>query len=166
VAHPDGTGLTRLTDNKAQYTFPPWSSARQKFAVVSGNMGDSNLLYLMDYDGSNLSLLVSDSSIALISYLAWSPDGRYLVFAARNSTSNFDLYKVTGPGLNAGLVRLTNTASMSETWPHWSPDSSKIAFQTQTITQSGTLASSTWGIEVINADGTGRHALLQGYGGG
>jgi Tol biopolymer transport system component len=175
LINPDGSELTKITSGLTQYFFPVWSPIRQKFAVIAGT--NLNSLYLMDYDGANLSLWVYGSADASISANAsisinasilgpaWSPDGKKLVFSAKDRTSS-DIYTITGLGLNEGLVKLTNTASVNENWPKWSPDGSRIAFQTQTITQLGTQLISTWGVDVMNADGTGRHTLMQGFGSG
>jgi Tol biopolymer transport system component len=159
VTNQDGSGLTKLTNDNFRYTYPVWSPVRQKFAVVSNRRN----LYLMDYDGANLTPLVSALDIYEIKSPVWSPDGSHLVFSATDSLlGNYDdIYSVTGTGINEGLTKLTNTASVSETWPKWSPDGTKIAFLSQTDTQSGRR----WGTEVINADGSGRYSLMQDYGG-
>ena len=90
---PDGSGLTMLTHYQASYTFPTWSDARQKIAMVS----NSRNLYLMNYDGTEPKVLTSSLDIRGILYPAWSPDGSRLAFSGTDNSGHYDVYTITGP---------------------------------------------------------------------
>jgi TolB protein len=84
-------------------------------------------------------------------YAAWSPDGRRVAFthSFANPNDPFDqnmlLAVVDADGQN---VRTLTTAPMRSRHPAWSPDGSRIAFHYQDD-------GFTYGIAVVNADGSG-----------
>ncbi|PLS82553.1 MAG: hypothetical protein CYG59_03730 [Chloroflexi bacterium] len=56
---------------------------------------------------------------------AWSPDGRWLAFAARVE-SNTDIWVIPHPSIGGSAVRLTNLGVARA--PAWSPDGTQLAF--------------------------------------
>lgn len=56
---------------------------------------------------------------------AWSPDGRWLAFAA-NVNGQTDVWAVPSPSLGGSAVRLTSTGNTRA--PAWSPDGTQIAY--------------------------------------
>ena len=89
----------------------------------------------------------------------WSPDGSKIVFqrsvpAARRRPANFEVFVVNSDG--TGLTNLSNnpgspTVGNSDSQPSWSPDGTKIAFQSNRLGNPD--------IWVMNADGTGARPL-------
>ncbi len=92
-----------------------------QLAYYSG-AGDQLLPYLMNADGSGARTLAP--ILAFDNRLVWSPDGQWIAFSDGN-----DLYMVSRDG--AIFTNLTNTPSVSEYWPTWSPDSMRIAYVSQ-----------------------------------
>lgn len=87
-------------------------------ATINGN------LYLIAPDGSRKRRITTTGGI---SDAQFSPDGRRIAFARARSGST-DLYTMSADG--SGVVRLTNTPTVSENNPTWSPDARRLAFST------------------------------------
>jgi hypothetical protein len=135
VINPDGSGLTRLTNDPAQDWYPAWSPDRQQIIFTSGGRdGDwsSFDLYIMDADGSNVKRLTTLPDSAWDP--AWSPDGQQIAFSGDGG-----IYVMNADG--SGLTHLADGASLS---PTWSSDGQHIAFP------------GIGGIYVMNADGSGQ----------
>lgn len=58
---------------------------------------------------------------------AWSPDGEYIAFTSAR-TGQGDLYLVHVPSVGAPPKRLTRTATSSELFAVWAPDSRRLVF--------------------------------------
>ena len=127
----DGSGVTNLTNHSSGDGAPAWSPDGAKIAftsVRSGNFGD---IYVVNVDGSGVTNLTNHSSGGY--HPAWSPDGAKIAFTSvrsgnlGDSSHNFgDIYVVNVDG--SGVTNLTNHSS-SNYHPAWSPDGTKIAFQ-------------------------------------
>jgi Tol biopolymer transport system component len=87
----------------------------------------------------------------------FTPDARSLVYQTGCAEPNADLYSIGGNG--KGLRQLTST-SAHEFEPTWSPDGTKIAYVQQIVANKCDGCPST--IWVMNADGTGQHAITVG----
>jgi len=114
---------------------------------------------------TNLSNLNTDSTLP-----AWSRDGRKIAFMSRraldgsdaadaNLTDNIWVMNADGSGATA----LTRMTAVSSFFPHWSPDGSKIAFESARVLTGGDAADAnlTYNIWVMNADGSGATALTR-----
>ena len=136
----DGTGQTRLTNNKISFDGnPSWSPDGSKIVFQSDRDGNGEI-YAMNSDGTNPTRLTNNSSDD--NSPSWSPDGSKIVFhSTRNGNSQ--IYSMNVDGTNP--TRLTNN-SAADSNPSWSPDGSKIAFFS---TRDGDYE-----IYTINADGT------------
>ncbi|HEU4835330.1 MAG TPA: hypothetical protein VFS90_12970 [Pyrinomonadaceae bacterium] len=136
--NPDGTGLTKLTNGPHQLQ-PSWSPDGTKIAYMD-RLKEATALYLMNADGSDSKLLVSNIFHHVT--LAWSPDGTKIAFCAV-SNSEFSLHVIDVDGSHD--VRLAEGSGSAT----WSPDGKQIAFTTFR------------GIDLINADGTDRRQLVR-----
>lgn len=130
----DGSNQTRLTNNSADDQQPCWSPDGTKI-VFRSNRDGGNEIYTMNADGSNVVRVTNNGSNDFGP--AWSPDGTKIAFVSDRNGNVNDIYVMNVDG--SGVVNLTNGAGGTK--PAWSPNGSKIAFD---------------GINVMNADGTGR----------
>jgi dipeptidyl aminopeptidase/acylaminoacyl peptidase len=80
---------------------------------------------------------------------AWSADGRHLAFVRYLNDSDYELFVMRA---NGSKVRRLTDDRRWDTGPTWSPDGRRIAY-----TCGGRVC-------MIDADGSGRHALRRGYG--
>ena len=115
--NPDGSGLTRLTDNEAGDMHPNWSPDGQRIAFQSDRDGDWEI-YVMNSDGSGLTRL-TDNEVAPVIMLSWSPDGRRIALIS-NQDGDWEIYVMNSDG--SGLTRLTDN-EVWDAYPSWSPES-------------------------------------------
>jgi Tol biopolymer transport system component len=196
VMNPDGSGKNVLT--QVPTTLPlanfiggafaaRWSPNGSKLIFVSQGALDNsptlniNLtenIWVMDPDGSGSTALTRvTAKDADCSGAVWSPDGSKLAFVSArafdgsnstdaNNTSNIWVINADGTAAKP-LTKLTAAGAHSEA-PAWSPDGSKLAFES-TGALDGTDAANatvTMNIWVMNADGTGATPLTKLTGAG
>ncbi len=151
VVDREGAHRTRLTNRQvcgpgcAPSYSPTWSPDGQRLAYT--NKG----IWVMDVDGSNQMLLVSDGRDP-----AWSPEGTRIAFLRTDTRPSvpsdyLDIWTTDLEGANQ--VNLTSSLDIpggkTIIGPAWSPDGSQLAFNTwHEFNQPPTL----W---VMDADGTG-----------
>lgn len=118
VSIPDLLNTVRLGD-------AAWSPDGKQI-LYTGNASGRFNLWLMNSDGTGAhQLLHSDDAQ---SGPVWSKDGTNLVYQQdRGGDEIYDLYTVTGMGSTPR--NLTQTDTISETNPHFSPDGKLLAFQ-------------------------------------
>lgn len=139
------------TSNNVSITVTPNSVAIGKIAFASNRDGCAQI-YLMNTDGSSLSCL--SNGTANDESPKWSPDNSRIVFQSdRDFQSNgdepiygMDIYVMNWDG--TAPTRLTY-ATYDDIAPVWSPDGTKIAFQSF---RNGVNSQ----IYVMNADGSGQ----------
>jgi TolB protein len=135
---------------------PPLPPAAGKIAFMSRRNGRVQIwpdqVFTMNGTGAEVTQITEESPELDVSEpLIWlSPDGSRILFEACNEVLFCDLWIVNDDG--TGLSRLTADGTGGG-FADWSPDGTKIAFRNGE------------GIDVINADGTGR-VELSPFGGG
>jgi TolB protein len=162
--NPDGSDMRQVT------SLPPntfannasWSpDGRQIVFAESPPQSAPAQLWLMNADGRNLHLLLSDPNPNYGDYEpSFSPDGRTVVFT-RCPPSTFDcaIYRIQTDG--TGLTAITNfEPSLSDFEPWYSPDGRTIAFVN--FGRGGILL----GIYLVNADGSNVRLLTPPWIGG
>jgi WD40 repeat protein len=124
-------------------------------AYVEGNYD----IYLVNPDGSANTRLTTDP--ASDSRPAWSPDGREIAFVSfRNEPNptncypscNSEIYVMNADGTN--VRRVTDSPGI-DTWPSWSPDGTRLAFQRG--------EPSLWEIWTVAPDGSGLSFVTAGH---
>jgi Tol biopolymer transport system component len=147
----DGADLRRLTVGGGN-EYPAWSPDGGRIAYVhtvrvrrpGGTYRLDDEIWLVGAVGGNAQRLSHDAGAKYSP--RWSPDGSRLLYSESVPYSHSGLF-VVDP--DTGRV-LLHTADRDGTW---SPDGSRLAVD------------SSRGIDVINADGTGRHTVATSAGG-
>jgi len=157
VMNPDGTAQTRLTyDPLGTDDRPAWSPDRSKIAFESSRDGTFQI-YVMNADGSGQTNL-SNSPTTDDAHPTWSPDGGKIAFSRApripagpglTTNADFEIYVMNADG--TGQTNVTNYPAAPDDNPDWSPDGSKIAFES--------WRDGDWEIYVMNADGSGQTRL-------
>jgi len=159
VMDANGANQIRLTNHPAPDTRPTWSPDSRKIAFTSLRDGEAEI-YAMDADGTGLENLTDHP--ARDDYASWSPDGAWIAFSSLRDASgggdpNSEIYRMRADG--SDQERLTDTP-LTELGPSWSPDGTRIAFYTFRQLLLGIDLPGDDDIYVMNADGSGRVAIL------
>ncbi|HKG47510.1 MAG TPA: S8 family serine peptidase [Pyrinomonadaceae bacterium] len=141
VRNADGTGFAVLSNTLADDFGPVWSrdGNRIAFTTFSGGIISQPMLSIMNADGTGRFPMFGFNGAANPD---WSPGDTSLVFEMVGSIWTFNRF-------TQNSLRLTNFTSDSRA--HYSPDGSKIVFQS---TRDGQAE-----IYVMNVDGTGQTRL-------
>jgi Tol biopolymer transport system component len=146
--------------------YPTWAPDGQRILFTGYSCGTTACVgtsYVIDRDGSKMIPLAGSGS--LVSEPSWSPDGSRIAFISiGNGTVCYGapcgvIHVMNADG--SGVKQLTSGGRYVELpYAHaWSPDGSTIAF----ISYSDWMGPSTYLTEVMQADGTNRRRLADGY---
>ena len=146
----DGSGLHRLTSSGAievEAKINPKTGAG--LVDVSGRSGMPQI-YRMNMEGTDVQRLSAGTGEA--TNPAWNPDGVHIAFAWTKGfePGNYNIFIMDVPSQQT--TQLTANEGRNEN-PSWAPDGAHIVYASERGRQSQ--------IMVMNADGTGKHALTQ-----
>ena len=152
MADQDGSGVTQMTTGQLPKSDPTFEKTGQ-WIVYSERIAFSSasVLKVTNTDGSTLQnpvfLTLADDD----AYHGNWFDGQGFVYIDRNNGQADIVLSQTN---NAGVIQLTDTQTLNESYPRWSPDGSRIAY----IASSGGPTSY---LKIMNADGTGDFQSIQ-----
>jgi len=148
VMNANGSGQTRLTNNKHWDWQPAWSPNRARIAFASNPDGCLDI-YVMNANGSNQVNLTKNPGIDDYEP-TWSPDGSRISFTS--SRGNHQIYVMNADGSEQkNLTDLNRNLN-----PTWSPDGKYIAFQSDRDWKKGK-----WEIYIMNSDGSNQTNLTK-----
>lgn len=156
VVRSDGTGRHRIVLPKergdpAPLT-PSWSPGGTRIAFVRPTRSGEEppfALSVVSPSGHKLRTVYTTRRGHYIDAPAWSPDGKLIAFS--RTASRIEVIGADGTGRH---VLYKSTGGSAANSPVWSPDGTKIAFDTE--------GSADPQVMVMNADGSGAHAIAHG----
>ncbi len=124
VSRPDGTGVSRLTDDRYLDRYPRWSPDGSSISFYS-NRGGSYQLWTINPDGRGIHQLTDDPSEPV--HTAWSPDGSRIAYTDF-LTGSFTMSADT-PWQDQTALALPLISDGAEIFVafSWSPDGTRIA---------------------------------------
>jgi TolB protein len=126
VTDASGGKPKRLTFSNGGSTSPAWNPKTGQSVVFVSDRGGIPKLYMMNADGTNVTLLDVPDKGYLIDP-AWSPNGQILAFSWRRPNGNYDIY-VMEPN-SQQIINLTPDAGSRNERPSWAPDGRHIVFE-------------------------------------
>ena len=129
VMSADGSHVTKLTDDLADYRSPVWSPDGKTIAFVADLYRDSKSdVYMMNSDGSGgITKLTNEPAYAGLERISWSPDGKKIAFTVSGTSrpNSEEIYIVNTSG---NVTKFINDPVSDNFDPAWSPDGKQIAF--------------------------------------
>jgi Tol biopolymer transport system component len=135
VMNGDGSDIRRITEPvlRVYNDYPAFSPDGLRIAFISFDMNNlQHTLYIADIDGSRLQRIISGP--AFMSEPAWSPDGSKIAFARGhdNTREDWAMKLSCRPEIYVVDVFTHKFTSLTQgeggTDPAWSPDGTRIAF--------------------------------------
>jgi len=152
VMEADGSNVRQLTTDPGQDLEPAWSPDGMRVAFVKSWPLPATGIYVINADGMGPVVNLTDG-LPYATNPAWSPDGTkiaFLYFSSNDSATGIAVMNATD---GSEVVRVTKefcypTGCTIPGYPTWSPDGTKIAFNTPRDGNSE--------IYITNADGSGQ----------
>ena len=142
IMEPDGSNLTRLTENGARDDEADLSPNSQ-FIAFERQMGSDWMIMVMDRDGSNERSLVPGRQPD------WSPNGRSIAYETFTVPQQIALVNVA----TENVRQLTNTRTNNRA-PSWSPSGDEIAFMTE--------VDNSWQLAILDVDSGRQRQITTG----
>jgi Tol biopolymer transport system component len=179
IVSADGTGLTALTKlsaNGVSCSSPTFSPDGSKIVFASDRAlnGSDGLnttvnIWVMNSDGTNPQPLTQLTAGAGSEAPVFSPDGTKIAYASQRALDGSNAS--AGGGLNvwimnadgSGATHLTSQTKAQVNLPVWSPDGTKIAFESQGALDGSDSnnAGSPFNVWIVNANGSGAKPLTK-----
>ena len=118
MANSDGSGVTRICEGRQA----EWSPDDKKIAFAKNDK-----IFVRELESGKEKQIVPDS-YKICSVPAWSPEGKKIAFACRWEAGN-GLFIVSAEG-GEEPIKIFDKKGACE--PHWSPDGSLLAYETET----------------------------------
>lgn len=146
-----------------------WSPDSKKLIIAKGDITASENekgIFSINADGSDFKKLFQPKQYLTVNHPYWSPDGSKIVFhyLGRDEIISYgytkDIYVINSDGSNP--VNITNSPQEDDISPLWSPDGSRIAFQSISVNErdsNGKIKTYYQDIVSIKPDGTDKRIL-------
>lgn len=150
VMNSDGSNQHDITNSPNFFDADPsWSPDGTRIAasgITTNPVGSQYGIYLVDPTGVSppSGPLGQGTTSFFVTFPAWSPDGRQILFQSGASQTSFHLWLMNADGTS--LHELTPTAGTDEKTGAWSPDGTRIAFASN--------ATAGYQLYTVNPDGS------------
>jgi TolB protein len=119
VMHPDGTGIHRVTDTRADDDHPTWSPDGRRLAFAR-----EGALFVVPASGARARRLVRGLGNAAAP--AWSPNGKLVAYDYRRP--GYSIRGIWVAAVDGGRPRPVTRLGEVSARPSWSPDGRRLAF--------------------------------------
>ena len=153
---PDGADIRQVTKGPGLNGTPSISRDGKRIAFASTRGGDKYQLYTMNADGSHVTRLTNDQTVAYFNP-QFSPDAKRIVYYAEKGDGKDQIWVMNSNGSNKTLL----TANIGHNiFPGWSPDGKKIIFSSskRDPDSAGSYIDGSF-LYTMNADGSGLKKL-------